>query len=570
MAVSHVSFVLIWGTITASAALTLLTLRQRPKPGATPFAAMMGAGTWWVVTSAIGLFTLDSGRRILLHNLEWVGPTVLPPAWLVFALEYTSRDEYVSRRTLAALGVVPIATLLLLATNDAHHLLYTDRAVRRYGDIALVDAQRGPWFWIFITYAYTLLAAGTFHVIQLAVSSRSLYRGQAAALLVTVLAPWVGNVVYATDYLPVVLLTGTNLSLTNFDPTPFMFVISGAAGLAALSQFRFLDAVPVSSRVARDSVVESMDDGVIVVDDDDTVIDCNPQAAEILDCTRESAVEQPVTTLLPAYSELSDGDTRTIEIERQDGVRYYELSETDLGSTVDGTDGHIVSIHDVTDRRNRVQQLDVLNRVLRHNLRNEMNVIYGYADRLDDGEAVDRIQEKAMRMVTLGDKAREIDRILDDEDDGDDDPIPLSQVVDLEIERAQEAYPDVTFEASAPEASAACDRPLGAVLRNLLENAAEHNDSDDPWVRVDARIDGDEAILEVVDNGPGIPAEERSVLRTKEETPLQHSSGLGLWLVSWGTERLGGAVTIAQTDESGTTIRLEVPVVGASEPAASE
>ena len=568
MAVSHVSFVLIWGTITASAALTLLAWRQRPKPGATPFAAMMGAGTWWVVTSAIGLFTLDSGRRILLHNLEWVGPALLPPAWLVFALEYTSREEYVSRRMLAALGVVPLATLLLLATNDAHNLLYADRAVRQYGDITLVDAQRGPWFWVFITYAYTLLAAGTFHVIQLAVSSRSLYRGQAAALLVTVLAPWAGNLIYATDYLPVALLMGSDLSLTNFDPTPFMFVISGAAGLAALSQFRFLDAVPVSSRVARDSVVQSMDDGVVVVDDDDTVIDCNPRAADILDCSRETAVEQPASALLPVYGDLNGEDTQTVEIERPDGVRYYELSETDLGSTVDGTAGRIVSIHDVTDRRNRVQQLDVLNRVLRHNLRNEMNVIYGYADRLDEGEAVDRIQEKAMRMVTLGDKAREIDRILDGEGGGE--QISVSQVIDLEIERAREAHPEVVFEASQPDASAICDQPLGAVLRNLLENAAEHNDSDEPWVRIDARIDGDETVVEVAGNGPGIPTEERSVLRSKEETPLQHSSGLGLWLVSWGVERLGGTVTIVESDESGTTIRLEAPVTEDAERILSE
>ncbi|AQL43872.1 hypothetical protein BV210_14670 [Halorientalis sp. IM1011] len=568
MAVSHVSFVLIWGTITAAAALTLVAWRQRPEPGATPFAVLMGAGTWWVVTSAIGLFTLDTGRRLLLHDLEWLALAVLPLAWLVFALEYTSREEYVSRRTLALLGAVPVVSVALLATNDVHHLLYAERTVTRYGDIALVDVSRGPWFWVYIAYAYALLATGSFHVVQLAVSSRSLYRGQAAALLVTVLAPWFGNLVYVTDYLPIVFLTGTDLSLTSFDPTPFTFVISGAAGLAALSQFRFLDAVPVSSRVARDSVVEGMDDGVIVVDDDDTVIDCNPRACEILDCTRKSAIEHPAADLLPAYTDLSDGETRTIEVERDDGVRYYELSETGLGTTVDGTAGHIVSIHDVTDRRNRVQQLDVLNRVLRHNLRNEMNVIYGYADRLDDGEAVDRIQEKAMRMVALGDKAREIDRILDDEET--DDTIALSRVVDLEVERAREAYPEVTVEASLPESSAACNRPLGAVLRNLLENAAEHNDGPDPWVRVDARVEGDEAIVEVVDNGPGIPAEERSVLRTREETPLQHSSGLGLWLVAWGVDQLGGSITIAESGESGTTIRLEVPVMEGREPSPSE
>lgn len=545
------SFALVWGSITAAAALTVLAWRQRPKPGARPFAALMAAGSWWVATSSIGLFTLDKGQRLLLHELEWVGLVVIPLAWLLFALEYTSRDEYVTARNVALLGLIPAVTFVLALTSESHGLVYASRAVNVYGNISIVEQTAGPWFWVYTAYAYSLLGTGTLLILQLIVGTSSLYQTQALALLITVLAPWTGNVVFITGLSPV----------QNFDPTPFMFLISGATGIAALTQFKLLDSLPVTTRIARETVIESMDDGVVVVDGDGRIVDINPQAASILGCRGPAVIDTQASEVVPAYDSLrtaADPDVcETVELEQQDGTHYYEVSMTGLHD--DHESGAVVVIHDVTDRRNRVQQLDVLNRVLRHNLRNEMNVVYGYADQLEDGDAVDRIQEKAMTMVNLGNKAREIDRILNDDEDGA--PIELTDIVDIEVDRAREAYPPVTFEASRPDTDRLVPRTIGSVLRNLIENAAEHNDADDPKVTIDVTLENDTAVVEVRDNGPGIPEEERAVLRTGEETPLKHSSGLGLWLVNWGIQTIGGSVTVEPDAAPGTTVRVEVPMV---------
>lgn len=548
---SVLSVAVVLGSVTAAASLTVLAWRQRPQPGATAFAVLMAGSTWWVATSSLGLFTVDPARRLLLTELEWLGIVVIPPAWLVFALAYTSREQYITRYSLGMLASVPVITVALALTTGTHGLVYTDPTVSVYGRISLVQYGYGTWAWVFFLYAYTLLALGTLLVVQLGVETSSRYRLQAFSLLLSMLAPWCGNVIYLLGWVPV----------ERFDPTPFLFIISGSVGIAGLTQFNLLDSQPVSSRIARETVVENMDDGVVVVDTDDRIIDMNRQAAGILDVNLSTVIDTPATAVVPSYDSLGVADesgvTETVELEHGGSTRYYEIRRTDLRT--DRESGSIIGIHDVTDRRNRVQQLDVLNRVLRHNLRNEMNAVYGFAAQVDD-DVADRIQNKAMSMVELGNKAREIDQLLN-EDDGD--PVEISNIVDIQLRRARDEYPDVTFEHSLPETDRLVPRTTGPVLENVVENAAEHNDSDDPWVSIDVQLADDRTIIEVRDNGPGLPDEEQAVLRTGEETQLQHSSGLGLWLVSWGTQLMGGSVSVTEReqDAGGTVVRLDIPTV---------
>jgi PAS domain S-box-containing protein len=557
MVSSVVSFVLVWGAITVAAALTVLAWRQRPKPGAVAFAGLMAAGTWWVATSSIGLFSTEPDLRLFLHRLEWFGIVLFPVAWLVFTLEYTSRDEYVTRRTVGLLSVVPAVTLALVWTNDLHGLVYTGRMVNVYGgDISLVAGSTGLWYWVHVVYSYVLLGTGTLLIFQLVVGARTIYRSQATALFIAVGAPWLGNLIFVMGLSP----------LRNLDPTPFAFLISGVAGIAAFTQFKLLDAVPVSGRIAREFVIESMDDGIVVVDTDDTIVDINPTAATILDSEPDAAIERPASDLVPAYERLRAVDNpdyaETLELETAAGTGYYELTATPLRNDHDQPTGYVVAIHEVTSRRNRIQHLDVLNRVLRHNLRNEMNVLYGWADRIngEHTELAGQIQDKAMEMVELSDKAREIDRILDN-DEEELGPVDARNVLELELGRARETYPDVSFEADLFEETVTCHMAIGPVVRNLVENAAEHNDGEDPEVSLSATIEGDELVVTVRDDGPGMPTEEQAVLRSGEETPLQHSSGLGLWLVNWGVGNMGGTVTIERSDETGTVVRVAVPYI---------
>jgi len=558
----------VWGSVLVVAGSAVLAWRQRPRPGATAFAVVMVAATWWVATASVGLFTTDEALSVFWGKVEWAGVVSLPVAWLVFALVYTGRSEYVSRRSLAALSVLPAVTLVLAVTNGLwHDLVAGPPTFHAAGSMLLVERSFGPWYWVHIGYSYLLLGAGTALVVGMVTKRRLLYRGQAVALVLVVAAPWAGSVLYVTGALPV----------PYFDPTPYTFVISGAAGIAALTQLAFLDAVPVTNRVARRSVVENIDAGVVVADTGGRVVDTNPRARALLDCDGGSITGASVEACLPAMPADEEtgadtgpsgavGETDDVVVADDGGgrTRYLDVQVTALRDDYDNVTGRIFLLRDVTDRRNRLQRLGVLNRVLRHNLRNEMNVIYGRADSLARGEgdpertAAD-IREKAGELTALADKARQIDGALDANGA---DPTNLARLVSIECERVRNIDPGVSVRTTVPDNRLPVDAVAGTVVRNLAENAVKHNTAADPWVEVVVTVDEEAVEVTVTDNGPGIPPGELAALDGDIETQLDHASGLGLWLINWGVDAVGGSLSFADREPTGTRVTVTLPLVG--------
>jgi len=549
----------VWGSVLVVAGSAVLAWRQRPKPGATAFAVVMVAATWWVATASLGLYTTDEALRVFWWKVEWAGVASLPVAWLVFALVYTGRSEYVSPRSVAALGLLPTATLALALTNGVgHDLVAGPPTFHAAGSMLLVERSFGPWFWVHVAYSYLLVAAGTALVVGMVTKRRLLYRGQAIALVLVVAAPWFGSALYVAGALPVAY----------FDPTPYTFVISGAAGIAALSQLSFLDAVPVTNRVARRSVVENVDAGVVVADTDGRVVDTNPRARDLLDCEGESVAGDDVEACLPVDAATATGSDRSgenttvVTDDHRGRTRYLDVQVTALQDDYDNVTGRIFLLRDVTERRTRLQRLGVLNRVLRHNLRNEMNVIYGRADRLARGEgdperAAADIREKASELTSLADKARQIDGALDANDA---EPADLVRVVSIECDRLRDAYPAVDLRVRTPDDELLVDAVAGAVVGNLLENAVEHNTASEPWVELAVTADDRTAEITVTDNGPGIPPGELAALEGDIETQLDHASGLGLWLVNWGVDAVGGSLSFEDRDPLGTRATVTLPL----------
>ncbi|RYJ13444.1 PAS domain S-box protein [Halogeometricum borinquense] len=204
--------------------------------------------------------------------------------------------------------------------------------------------------------------------------------------------------------------------------------------------------------------------------------------------------------------------------------------------------GIVVNARDVTSRHRYEQRLRVLNRILRHDLRNDMNVILGHADLL--GEMMDdpkrrahvkTIQQKAESLVSLGERAREIDRTLHGED-RERRPVEVTDVIAEKLEAMQESNPSLVVNTHLPDEQwVLATNHVGTAITNVVDNALEHNDRAIPRVgiSVSKSIHTDEVEIRVVDNGPGIPASELAALEAGTETQLQHVSGLGLWLVKW-------------------------------------
>lgn len=547
----------VWGSVGVVAVLSVLAWRQRPRAGATPFAVVMLCATWWAATTGMEIVATSQRWLIFWSQLQWLGIAFVPVGWLLFALEYTGREEWVTFRKTVALSVLPTVSLSLALTEGVHDLLYSEMVVAVSGSLRLLSLSPGPWFWVHIAYTNLLLLAGTILVVQLAIGHRERYLGQVTAVVMIVLPPWIGSIANAFGVSPV----------EHLDPTPMTFVLTGIAGIVALRRYDFLETVPVTDRIAQQSLVDSMEDGVLVVDGNDRIVEANPEAQRILDANGPLRGD-PANDMVPDYGEVvrSESEGRpTVEIGEGNTDGIYEIQVTRLDDRIDDS-GKILIFHDVTDQQTRLQRLDVLNRVLRHNLRNEMNVVYGYADRIASGdesvdpEAVaDRIRTKSMELVELGDKAREIDEILRARGE-DGDTVAIETLLEWERNRVADEHPSVDVEChcDAPPGTH-CNIALGTVLKILVENAIEHNDAEQPAVRLTATAEERTVTVAVSDNGPGIPESERAVLDAGEETKLKHGSGLGLWLANWGVQALSGTLSIADNYPNGTVVRVTVP-----------
>jgi len=237
--------------------------------------------------------------------------------------------------------------------------------------------------------------------------------------------------------------------------------------------------------------------------------------------------------------------------------------------------GIVLTSHDVTERTRYEQRLRVLNRVLRHDLRNDVNVIMGYAtllmEQADDTETRQRAQtihETAAELANLGNKARQVDNTIHGAVDGQH-RLEVIEPIERRLEDAQQDNYNVVVETNMPEeAWVYADGLIETAIDNVIDNAIEHNDTAEPTVMVSCELstsDGIEYVdVTVADNGPGIPEAERTVLVEGVETQLNHVSGLGLWLVQWLVDRSGGEVYLEENEPRGSvvTIRLRRATAG--------
>jgi PAS domain S-box-containing protein len=535
-----------------------LAWRERPEPGATPLTAILVGQCWW---SAFLIFQLQAETleaKVLWVNVSWIGVVVIPVAWFLFSMDYTGKDHYVRPRYVALLSVIPVVTIALALTDGYHDLLYTQSTLIESGGTMMISRTGGPWYWVIAGYTYLLGVLGMIPLLGLIRSDALPFRGQSVAILVGATVPWMTNLLHLAGATPIPAV----------DPTPVGFAISGVALLAAIKRFRLLEISPAPNWSAPQLVFERMEEGAIVIDSHDYVVDMNRRMADLLGVTPSEALGRPAAEIVPQYERLPEEGTPTghLTIPGEKAGRAYDVTVTRIEDFHDRTIGRVVTFHDVQTLLRQQQRLEVLNRVLRHNIRNEITIVSGYADLLsDDDEELGRmIKEHAMDIEEMGEKARTISNIFEREDEPPA-PVLLDDLLGRIVENVAEEYPSVDFEVAEPLPSLYVPYLLDPVLRNVVENAAEHNEGDDPFVRVSVEDDDETVGVSIADNGPGIDEFELSVIESGSESALEHASGLGLWLIQWGTTIAGGEVTFEENHPTGSIITVEVPVLSRTE-----
>ncbi|MFW6320391.1 MAG: ATP-binding protein [Halohasta sp.] len=318
---------------------------------------------------------------------------------------------------------------------------------------------------------------------------------------------------------------------------------------------------------------EQLEDAVVefsLVDGEPIIVGANRAFSEVFGYEVEEAVGEPLNDLIvpsghqeeaEAFDErTAAGESNAAVVRRQtvDGTRTF------VYRGVPYAEGCGFAIYaDVTGDLQRERQLDVLQRVLRHNLRNDLNVVLGMADLIADiaddertRRAAETIAETATGLADLSDEAKTVDRVLSESPRLE--PTALRPVVESVATEYRQRFEAATIGVEVPtDLRVAADKRLGDLLESLVENAIEHNEAAEPWVAIRATATDETVELAVVDDGPGIPRAERRIITDDDEiTPLNHGSGLGLWLVKWIAEGYGGQLDIETAERVGTVVRI--------------
>ena len=318
-----------------------------------------------------------------------------------------------------------------------------------------------------------------------------------------------------------------------------------------------------------------------LLDPDGTVVEINDAALEFGGFDRESVVgeqfadvrwwthsESVNETLRSALETAADGEFIRYETEVRgaDGLRTIDFSAKPVTDEDDEVAMLVVEGRDITAQQQSRQHMQVVHRVMRHNMRNDLNKMRAWTELLVDeddpeqrAEQYARIKPTLAKWERMTDTLQEIRQAIDVQRELETDT-PATELVSAAVSESQSAYPDATIDATVPERNTArVSSRLDRAIEELIDNAVRASEEGEAQVEVTlSRPDEEWVAIDVADDGPGLPEMEAEVLETGEETQLAHGGGLGLWMVRTLVTVDGGDIEV-DTTAGGTTIRLLLP-----------
>jgi len=381
---------------------------RRGVPGGTAFGWMMLAIAWWSFTSAMHTLIDDYATRVVISKFQYLGVASVGVLWLMFSTKYSRVGWPSPHITGVVVWIVPVITLVLAATNEQHHLLWAsiDEVMTPVGRRLVY--RGGTWYWVHAGYSYFLILIGTATLVRGLRRFPPPYRTQTALIIIGALVPWLGNLLYLSGALPV----------TGLDLTPIAFTVSGACFTWGIYRYRLFGLVPV----AREMVVDSMHDGVIVLDAQRRLVDLNAAAERYTGCSAASLgrpIDEVVSWWTEAVAEdrpLADGQPAIVKVEP--GPRYFEVKVSAVRDSERRFVGWLVIVHDISNRRRneaerwaferRLQEqqksesLMVLAGGVAHDFNNLLTGILGNADLLAILSPPESDQRRAAEAIVIG------------------------------------------------------------------------------------------------------------------------------------------------------------------------
>jgi diguanylate cyclase (GGDEF)-like protein len=352
MQVGYYALSLFAGTLVAGAVAAIAWKRAVTSVGRS-LTVLMAAVFTWSLAAAVEAAEPDVAVKVLLSKLEYLGIATVPVLMFLFALRFLRSGKRLRKIQAAALWIIPAATIVLAFTNEWHHLIWSGFSPAGSARDRLLLYEHGTFFWLHAGYSYILLSATTAFLLLAYFRFKGVYRRQALALLLAFPLPWIGNAFY---------LAGLAGSHNGYDFTPIGFAFSGFFLLWAMFRLQLVDIVPV----ARERVIESMGESLLILDESGRLAATNPAARRLIaevggpaeDVPETKLLGRPAAELFPAWPELAaplsapEASEREFALVKDGPPRTFDLHLTPLLGRGTLVTGWVAVLYDITRIKN--------------------------------------------------------------------------------------------------------------------------------------------------------------------------------------------------------------------------
>lgn len=564
--------------ITAVAALvTILILWRYRKQQEVKFLILLQfLVVIWAITYAFEFATNDLNTKILWSQLSYLGIAFTPVFYFFFAVSFSQKSNFVTRKNVLLSMILPLITLVLVFTNQQHHLVWSEVTLDPVANIA--HYEHGPWFWFFWGYVLLMIFSGLTTLLLSIYKFTAYYQSQIATLLISTLIPVVANMMYVTGINP----------YPGFDWTPVSFVLSGLVISVGIVRFKMFDLVPF----ARNELFDNMDDGVIVVNSEGFVEDCNFSVCHIFGFTKKTIIRQSFSVLFSEYPDLiavmnqKKVEYIQMEIVPKQNNRFFQVSISPIYYKSRKFSGNLFLFHDVTALKNTenelketnsqlideiqireklIEDLDAFAHTVAHDLKNSLGSIVSSSDLMEEiirSNDTKLLNELATLIKSSASKSLQITQellilatvshqeIIKKELDMN---VILSEVQKQLHDSIQKSGAVITSTQIWP-AAAGYAPWVEEVWMNYLTNAIKYGGKP-PEINIGAEKQNNGMVrFWIKDNGNGIPKEEQTRI-FKKYIRLSPASaegyGLGLSIVKRIIEKLDGKVGLESAGKPG-------------------
>jgi PAS domain S-box-containing protein len=562
------SVVLFLGVVTALATIAVLwKYRQSAEVRYLIFIEIF-AGIWSLMYGME--FTSDQLEvKVFWSQLSYFGIAFLPVSYFLFTTSFSQNSRVITPLSIVLLSIIPFMTLISVLTNDYHHFVWNELSISSTHNMLIY--RYGMFFWIFWVHSLLMIFGGLFNLFRSIYEFTAYYKSQVATLLVATVVPLAGNIMYVTGWNPV----------PGFDWTPVLFIFTGLVITFGIVRYRMFDLVPF----ARNKLIDTMSDGVIVVNADGFIEDFNPAVEDIFKLKNISIIRKRFSEVFQRYQTLikaiekEEAKRTEVELDLPGKQSYYQARISPVFNRNQQFSGHLVQVSDITslkqtefrlkkevEKRGRlIEDLDAFAHTVAHDLRNSLGSVYSASEVIHEAiteghtdvlvEFSELIKESAQKAIHITQELLILATVNHQEIEKG--PLEMAQIFFRAKGQLKDLIAGRQVHISEPDGwpvAVGYANWVEEIWTNYLTNAVKYGGTP-PEISVGA----EPAITGMVrfwikDNGNGILPENQHKLfkkYTRLSPEKAEGYGLGLSIVKRIIEKLDGTAGVESSGEEG-------------------